>query len=367
MATFQRLAVAPADRQRPFRVAAVPETVPIPSAADLPPGAVLCRVEYAGLNASDINFARGLYEQVPGSGSAAGATLKTLYPGFEFCGTVAAVGPPVAGAGAGERTFKPGDAVVCAPSAAGCFAEYVVVENAAKQLSRVPEVSPEMLVLPVSGLTAFCGLHVVGELQKGETVLVTAAAGGTGSVAVQLAVQAGCRVIGTCGSDEKCDFLRSLGCERAINRHKEDFLAVVKKEYPRGVNVVYESVGGETFDKAVSALAVRGRLVVIGSISGYEDGSSFSAAGQKQRVPLPAKLLTKSCSVRGMMMFHYAKHYPRGMKLMTDLWSEKKLRLEVTIVDKPVRDLADAVEMMFKGENKGKLVARIIPEGASKL
>ena len=107
-------------------------------------------------------------------------------------------------------------------------------------------------------------------------MLVTAAAGGTGQFAVQLAKLAGCHVIGTCSTDEKAAFLQRIGCDQPINYKRESLQQVLREEYPGGVGVVHEGVGGEVFNTCVKNLAVKGRLVVIGFIDSYQS-SGFSA------------------------------------------------------------------------------------------
>lgn len=109
-------------------------------------------------------------------------------------------------------------------------------------------------------------------MTKGETVLVTAAAGGTGQFAVQLAKLAGNKVVATCGGADKAALLKDLGVDRVIDYKKENVKEVLKKEYPKGVNIIYESVGGEMFDTCMNALAMFGRMVVIGMMSQYTEG-----------------------------------------------------------------------------------------------
>ena len=94
---------------------------------------------------------------------------------------------------------------------------------------------------------------------------------------MQLAKQAGCHVIGTCSSDEKVEALKALGCDRPVNYKKEDLFQVLRSEYSDGVDVVYESVGASFFDIALNNLAKKGRLVVIGFISGYKARRQTSA------------------------------------------------------------------------------------------
>jgi NADPH-dependent curcumin reductase CurA len=112
-------------------------------------------------------------------------------------------------------------------------------------------------------------------MKSGETVLVTAAAGGTGQFAVQLAKLAGNKVVATCGGADKAALLRELGVDRVIDYRKESVKEVLK-EFPKGVHVIYESVGGQMFDTCMNALAIFGRMVVIGMISQYTEGEGGS-------------------------------------------------------------------------------------------
>lgn len=107
---------------------------------------------------------------------------------------------------------------------------------------------------------------------------VTAAAGATGLFAVQLAKLAGNHVIATCSSDDKAEVLKKLGCDRVINYKKENLHTTLKKEYPKGIDIVYESVGGDTFTTCVRNLAQFGRLIIIGAISQYQE-SDLKAPG----------------------------------------------------------------------------------------
>ncbi len=114
----------------------------------------------------------------------------------------------------------------------GAFAEYQTLP--ASRVYRIPSLTPNALPLIVSGLTALLALEEVGAMRMGEVVLVTAAAGGTGQLAVQLAKLAGNTVIGTCSTPDKVQFLKSLGCDRVINYKQENIEKVLKKEYPQG-------------------------------------------------------------------------------------------------------------------------------------
>ena len=143
-------------------------------------------------------------------------------------------------AAAGPSTPFPVGTPVATMTSGG-FAEYSLL--GAKHVIPVAEATPSTLALLTSGLTASLALEQCGRVRPGETVLVTAAAGGTGQFAVQLARLAGCHVIATCGSADKAAMLTRLGAARVIDYKKDSLKRVLKAEYPKGVDVVYESVG----------------------------------------------------------------------------------------------------------------------------
>jgi hypothetical protein len=194
------------------------------------------------------------------------------------------------------------------------------------------------------------------------------AAGGTGVLAVQLAKLAGCHVIGTCSSKSKVQLLKSIGCDRVVNYKEESLDNVLKDEYKKGVNVVYESVGGEMFDICVKHLAVKGRLIVIGFISGYQDGSGWKQSSDGStnksklnlRAPLPAQILGKSASIRGFFLNNYSALFSQHFSTLLSLFDQDMLKL---IVDEfkgaGIEQIVNAVEYMYSGKNEGKLVVRI--------
>lgn len=281
--------------------------------------------------------------------------------GFEGIGEVVALGLSA------RARYTVGQAV--AYVAPGSFAEYTVVP--ASIATPVPSVRPEYLALLVSGTTAYISLTELGQLSEGKKVLVTAAAGGTGQFAVQLSKIAKCHVIGTCSSDEKLAFLKSIGCDRPVNYRKEPLDKVLKQEYPEGVDVVYESVGGTMFDLAVDALATKGRLLVIGFISGYQSPTGLSAV---QAAALPAKLLKRSASLQGFFLNHYLSQHQAAMEQLLQLCARGDLVCEVDLgCQAPggrfigLESVFRAVDYMYTGKNIGKLVAELPPCASSKL
>ena len=297
------------------------------------PGEVLVRNVVAGVNASDVNMTAGRYQ--PG-------VPPPFDLGFEAAGVVEAVG-------AGVEHLAEGDAVAFSVLGQG-FRSHAVV--AANRVVPVPKPSAEALSVLVSGLTASIALEQVGELKAGETVLVTAAAGGTGQYAVQLAKRAGATVFGTCGSDEKAALLRDLGCDRPITYRFENVRAVLQAEAPDGLDVVYEAVGGALFDTALRALAVRGRLISIGFVGEYVDGPE-----RVTDVRVYHRLLAKSASVRGFFLPHYARHFREHMGRLLGLVASGELRVAVDPTTfRGLGAVADAVEHLHSGRSRGKVV-----------
>uniref|UniRef100_A0A803LNU0 Enoyl reductase (ER) domain-containing protein n=1 Tax=Chenopodium quinoa TaxID=63459 RepID=A0A803LNU0_CHEQI len=212
---------------------------------------VLVKILYAGVNASDVNFSSGRY--FSGNSQDLAGNLP-FDAGFEAVGIIAAVGDSVGalkiGTAAAVMTF-------------GSYAEFMIVPS--KFILPVASPDPEVVAMLTSGLTASIALEKAAQMGSGKTVLVTAAAGGTGQFA--LAKLAGNKVIATCGGSDKAMLLKKLGVDRVINYKEENIKTVLKKEFPKGIDIIYESVGGEMFDMCLNALAIYGRLVVIGMIS----------------------------------------------------------------------------------------------------
>jgi len=224
---------------------------PVPQPA---PGEVLIEVAAAGLNRADILQRRGLYPTPPGAPS---------YPGLEVAGTIA-------GIGAQATDFKVGDAV-CALLQGGGYAEYCCVN--AGQVLPIPG-SLDMIEaasLPEAMFTVWSNVFGFGRLQPGESLLVHGGSSGIGVAAIQLAAALGHTVFATAGSADKCRFCESLGARRAIDYKSEDFVAEIAKETGgRGVDVVFDMVGGSYVPRNLQVLATEGRLVIIATQGGVK-------------------------------------------------------------------------------------------------
>ncbi|NBU24166.1 MAG: alcohol dehydrogenase [Gammaproteobacteria bacterium] len=303
------------------------------------PGEVAIRNHYAGCNAIfDKNLCRNTIRYVD---------VKPPFDmGIESVGEVVAVGPDV-------ESLRVGDAVATSRLGSG-YREYQVAP-AARAL-RVAAPTPEILALIPSGISALVGLEKIGEARPGDTVAVSAAAGGLGHFVVQLAKLRGCHVIGITGDASKLPLLRALGVDRAIDHRSEDLREVLAREYPRGLDVAYDSVGGEVFDAFVDHLAIRGRLVISGHTSDFDREVELVAQPRIYR-----KLYWKSASVRGFQNQAFPEFFDEAAQRLLALHAEG--RLQVHIEPRPfvgLGQVADAVEWLLAGRSRGKVVVSLV-------
>jgi NADPH2:quinone reductase len=215
------------------------------------PGHVLVKMAAAGVNFIDIYQRLGWYK-IP---------LPAI-PGGEGAGVVEAVGD-------GVTEAKPGDRVAFM-GAYGCYAEYALVP--ADRLAPLPAALSfeQGAAAMVQGITAYVLAHVTYPLKPGDRCLIHAAAGGVGLLLCQVAKQAGAFVIGTTSTPEKAELARTAGADEVILYTEQDFLEEVKRiTGGRGVKVVYDSVGKDTFDRSLESLAPLGYLVSFGQSSGF--------------------------------------------------------------------------------------------------
>lgn len=329
--TYKKLVAT--QRSPDFRAAAEVVEEPIPEPG---PHEVVVRNWYAGVNATDVNITAGRY--APGA-------EPPFDLGAEAAGEVVAVGRDV-------KHLQAGDAVVTSTLGGG-YREYNCVR--ASNAYKVSEPTPEALSIMVSGLTASIALQEVADVEADDVVLVTAAAGGTGQYAVQLAKRNGHHVIGTCGTDEKVALLNDLGCDRPINYREEDVRAVLEREYPDGVDLVYEGVGGKLFDTCVDALAVHGQLLTIGYVSEYVDGPK-----PVTRPRIYTKLLGKSASIHGFFLPQFAMYFGEHLRHLMELLHREDLHVAIDgRTFQGIASIPDAVEHLHSGQSQGKVVVQL--------
>jgi hypothetical protein len=247
--------------------------------------------------------------------------------------------------------FAPGDLVQ------GLFGwqDYVVIDAAAAP-TKVPKSVPPtqaLGVLGATGITAYFGLLDVGRPKAGETVVVSGAAGATGSVVGQIAKIKGCRAIGIAGGADKCAWVKDeLGFDACIDYKHEDVGARLTELCPNGVDVYFDNVGGDILDAALARLAMHGRVVVCGAISQYNAGEP--PPGPKHYL----NLLLKRGRMEGFLVLDYL---PRAMEAVMELagWlAEGKIKDRVD-VQEGLENAPATLRRLFRGENTGKQLLKI--------
>jgi NADPH-dependent curcumin reductase CurA len=234
--------------------------------------------------------------------------------------------------------------------------DYVVLDASAnrsfQKVPKIPFVSDTVFlgVLGINGLTAFFGMEIA-QPKKGETLVVSAAAGATGSIAGQIGKIRGCRVVGIAGTDEKCAWLnRDLGFDAAVNYKHPDWKQELAAATPKGIDIDFENVGGEIMNTVLGLMNLHGRVVVCGLISGYtKEDPGMASLGT---------ILVKRLRVEGFIILDYA---PRFMEAATQLGQWKmfgKIKDRETIVE-GLEKAPDAINMLFTGGNIGKLIVKV--------
>lgn len=210
-----------------------------------------------------------------------------------------------------------------------------------------------MSVLGTTGLTAYYGMLKVGGVSAGDNVLVSGAAGATGSIAAQLAKLKGARVIGIAGGKRKCDWLvDSLGLDGAIDYRNDDVGSRLREYFPRGINVFFDNVGGEILEAALMNAAIQARVVLCGAISIYNDLDHTPPLRNWSR------LLVTRARIEGILVSDYAAHFGVAARELAGWVAEGKLIDQVDILD-GLENAPQAFQRLFTGENMGKQLVRI--------
>ncbi|NBC22928.1 MAG: zinc-binding dehydrogenase [Gammaproteobacteria bacterium] len=205
-------------------------------------------------------------------------------------------------------------------------------------------------ILGGTGMTAYFGLLDLGRPRFGDTVVVSGAAGATGSVAGQIAKIHGCRVVGIAGSAEKCRWLTDeLGFDAAIDYRNDDVPAALDAHCPNGIDVYFDNVGGDILDACLERIAMNARVVICGGISRY------NATG-----PLPGpknyfNLVFRRARMEGFIVLDYARQFDAATRQMRAWMAAGRLRQEVTVVE-GFDELPRTLIRLFEGFNTGKLM-----------
>jgi NADPH-dependent curcumin reductase CurA len=302
--------------------------------------------------------------RAPGPGE---VLLKTRYLGFDpaqkgwmenIGGYVAPteIGEVMRGSGLGEviesnhPRYKPGDLV------AGmlCWQEYPTISGDGLEKIKDAELATAYLgALGTTGMTAYFGFIRVGKPQPGDTVVVSGAAGATGSMVGQIARIMGCRVIGIAGGAEKCAWIvNECGYDAAIDYKSENVRDRLNELCPGGIDVVFDNVGGSILDDMLSRIAMHARVVICGGISRYTVGKM--PAGPQNYF----NLIFMRATMAGFIVLDWMSEYPLARRRMTQWIREDRIRFKEDI-QQGFENTPRTLMRLFQGENFGKQLLKV--------
>lgn len=308
---------------------------------ELGEGDVLCRSIYLTVDP----YIRARFSEWLSAGYSERTPLGTPVPG-EVIAQVAESNDP---------NFKPGDIV----AGFGGWQDFSVIPgNTLRPVD--PSLGPittGLGALGMPGLTAYAGMMRLAELKEGETVFVSAATGGVGTVAGQIARIKGCRTVGVSSSDEKCRFAEEeLGYDACLDRKAPDFAAQVKAACPDGIDVNFENAGGPVFWAALENMNVNGRMVICGLISSYnEEGPT---EGPDHSMQLLREIAIRRLIVKGLFV---SDHVDMRADFLRDVsgWIKSGELKHLEHVTDGIETAGAALGDMMEGRNFGKMLVRV--------
>lgn len=227
-------------------------------------------------------------------------------------------------------------------------------EGLLKVKSSKAPLSAYLGILGMTGLTAYLGLTEIGKPKKGETLVVSGAAGAVGSVVGQIGKILGLRVVGIAGTDEKVEILKSkFGFDEGINYNTTKNMAKsIANACPNGVDVYFDNVGGEISEAVLFNINKFSRTVNCGAISVYNNTEL------PRSISVQSFLVKTSSSMQGFIVFDYIDKHPEGIKQLITWLDEDKLTYKETVVE-GFENIPQAFLDLFEGKNKGKMVVKI--------
>lgn len=267
-----------------------------------------------------------------------------------------ALGEAIRAAGVGEvvesrcAAYQVGDIVTTLTG----FQEYVIIRDDIFS-TPIPGETDQVAIMSVygsGGATAYFGMMEVGRPQPGQTVVVSAAAGATGSIAGQIAKIAGARVVGIAGGPDKCRVVvEDFGFDACIDYKHDDVPAALKQHCPKGVNVYFDNVGGEILNAVLGRLAPKARVVLCGVISSYLTGEHPGPSNY-------VNLLARTASMQG---FNALEMWDRFDEAFADLrrWGQEGLLVHRETIFDGLESCVDALNGLFTGANIGKMLVKI--------
>ncbi len=232
--------------------------------------------------------------------------------------------------------------------------DYVV---GADGFQTLPDGVPPTLALSllgITGMTAYFGMTDVGRVQEGDVVVVSGAAGATGSAAGQIAkIKGAKKVIGIAGGPKKCAYaVDELGFDEMIDYKSDDVSARLREAAPDGIDLYFDNVGGEILDACLARLALRGRIVLCGAISGYNDRGAAKGPANY------ANLIIKRGRMEGFLILDYFDRLPEGQAAVAGWLREGKIKSSEHVVD-GLENAPDALNLLFTGGNTGKVMVKL--------
>lgn len=241
-------------------------------------------------------------------------------------------------------------------TALGTWQDYEIIDCEARGVAPIAEglsFVEAMGKFGLNTLTGYFGMLRVGRPQPGETVVVSGAAGSTGSTAAQIAKLKGCRVIGIAGGEEKCRWLvQACGIDAAIDYKIESVRERLAELCPGGIDIFYDNVGGEILQAAVDNMARHGRIVLCGQIATYNDDEPAEGPRNMMRI------IYGSIRIQGFLLNDYGNEFDSALKDLR-AWSEAGKLIHREDVRRGFDTLPETFAALFTGQNKGTLLVEI--------
>ncbi|MEN0643044.1 NADP-dependent oxidoreductase [Alkalicoccobacillus gibsonii] len=269
------------------------------------------------------------------------------------------INKPIAGGGIAQVVESKNDSIKEGTIVTGFlpFQEYTVVpadQVRVLEMHGAP-ISAALGALGMPGLTAYFGLNDIGQPKKGETVVISGAAGAVGSIAGQLARLKGCRVVGIVGSQEKEELLlNEFGFDAAVNYKDDQYADLLKQACPDGIDVYFENVGGEVSDQVWPLLNPLARIPVCGAIASYNLKKGESDNGPR----IQTYLIKTRARMQGFLYGDYADQYETAYREMSEYVKNKDIVFKETILE-GFDQIPEAFNGLFSGQNIGKQLVRV--------
>jgi NADPH-dependent curcumin reductase CurA len=235
--------------------------------------------------------------------------------------------------------------------------DYVIADEGERAMQSLPDgVSPTVALglFGITGMTAYFGLIDVGRVKQGDVVVVSGAAGATGSTVGQIAkIKGAGKVIGIAGGPEKCGWIGDeLGFDVTIDYKGEDVAARLREAAPEGIDLYFDNVGGEILDACLARLALRGRVVLCGAISSYNDRGAIKGPSNY------GNLIVKRGRMEGFIILDYLDRFPQAQAEMAGWLASGQIKAAEHTVEGLER-APQALNLLFTGGNTGKVIVQV--------